>query len=100
MTDIEAKYILEALREKADQMNLDTTILTALSIAIQNIEKTEGIKTNIERKLEEWRGYNTELNYKNDFKMNYEIASVSGTIGGLKFALEELEKLNDANTWI
>ncbi len=100
MTDQEAKIVLEVMRKNADELGLGTDELTALSIAIENITRTDEIKRRIQAKLEEWRSHNTRLNYKNDFKMNYEIASVSGTIGGLKYALEELEKEKDSNTWL
>ena len=100
MTDQEAKIVLDVMRKNADELGLGTDELTALSIAIENITMTDEIKRRIQAKLEEWRSYNTRLNYKNDFKMNYEIASVSGTIGGLKYALEELEKEKDSNTWL
>lgn len=100
MTDQEAKIVLDVMRKNADELGLGTDELTALSIAIENITRTDEIKRRIQAKLEEWRSYNTRLNYKNDFKMNYEIASVSGTIGGLKYALEELEKEKDSNTWL
>ena len=99
MTDLEAKQVLEVMRVNADILDLSEIELTALSIAIENIERSERAKKNIKDKLAEWRSHNTRINYKSNFNMTYEIASVSGTIGGLKYALEELEKPLDANSW-
>lgn len=48
-------------------------------------------------RLEQARSENTRLNYESDFNMTYEIASISGMIGGLKFCLEEIDKVIYAN---
>lgn len=44
-------------------------------------------------RLEQARAENARLNYESDCHMTYEIASVSGMIGGLKFCLEEIDKI-------